>query len=84
MLGGILTALSTIWFFRPATLVWAAMLIPQLVDGVIQQATAYESNNRRRLVTGLLFGYGVTGLLLLSLVAVFQWGFQMGLHIKGS
>lgn len=40
--------------------------------------TPYESGNLRRLATGLLFGYGLTVLLLTSLGWAYQWGFGFG------
>ena len=54
------------------------MLLPLVLDGVIQLRTAYESRNRRRLWTGILFGYGLTSLLLLSAVWVFRQGYALG------
>ena len=37
---------------------WVAcvLMIPLVVDGFTQRLTAYESNNMRRLWTGILFG----------------------------
>ena len=32
--------------------------IPMIIDGLVQKHTPYLSNNRRRLITGLLFGFG--------------------------
>lgn len=59
--------------------VWWAflMLIPLIADGLIQQFTAYESKNYKRLITGLLFGYGIMNLFLRSTVWVFQLGYGM-------
>ena len=65
-LGGILTAAATYWLGHPTAAVAAVLLIPMLADGFAQLCTPYESGNYRRLVTGLLFGYGLTVLLLLS------------------
>ena len=53
------------------------------VDGLLQLCTPYESGNYRRLVTGLLFGYGLTVLLLLSLGWTYRWGFAFGLRLLG-
>ena len=41
----------------------ALMMIPLIIDGTIQHKTDYESNNAKRLASGLLFGYGATELL---------------------
>ena len=35
------------------------ILIPLIVDGGVQALTKYESTNRRRFITGLLFGVGL-------------------------
>lgn len=32
------------------------MILPLLLDGIIQLKTSYESNNIKRLITGFLFG----------------------------
>ena len=56
----------------------AVLLIPMLADGFAQLCTPYESGNLRRLVTGILFGYGLTVLLLTSLGWAYQWGFGFG------
>ena len=34
-------------------------IIPLMIDGVVQESTSYESNNRRRLCTGILYGFGM-------------------------
>jgi len=77
-LAGILAALATWWLYHPGPLWSAALLLPLVLDGVIQLCTAYESRNRRRLWTGILFGYGLTSLLLLSAVWVFRQGYALG------
>lgn len=32
------------------------MMVPMVIDGTVQLLTSYESNNRRRFLTGFLFG----------------------------
>ena len=36
------------------------LLLPLIVDGSVQLATKYESNNTKRVMTGLLFGFCIT------------------------
>ncbi len=36
--------------------------IPMVLDGVIQLKTKYVSNNYKRFITGVLFGYGFLGI----------------------
>ena len=49
-----------------------------VADGVIQARTTYESTNLKRFITGLLFGYGLMVLFLLSLGAAFAFGISLG------
>ena len=82
-LAGILLAAFTWWAAHPGA-VWAALLmVPLVADGVIQLCTAYESRNRRRLWTGILFGYALTDLFLLSTQWALQWGYSVGLEMRG-
>ena len=82
-LGGILLCLVTFPFVRAGVLPAAAMLFPLAADGVLQALTAYESRNGRRLATGLLFGYGLADLFLLSTCAVFRYGLELGRNWRG-
>lgn len=34
------------------------LLIPMVIDGLFQKYTSYLSNNKKRLLSGLLFGFG--------------------------
>lgn len=82
-LAGILAAAATYWLIRPPAAVAAVLLLPMVADGFAQMLTPYESGNYRRLVTGALFGYGLTVLLFLSLGWAYQWGFWVGLRLLG-
>lgn len=53
MVGGIAAA---IFWGCPSFWVVCLMMLPLVVDGFTQMLTAYESNNLRRLWTGILFG----------------------------
>ena len=53
MLIGIFVAFC---FGYPRFWIVCVMMIPLVVDGFTQRLTAYESNNLRRLWTGILFG----------------------------
>lgn len=69
---------ATWWAVHPPAGVAAVLLVPLIADGLLQLCTPYESGNLRRLATGLLFGYGLTVLLLTSLGWAYQWGFGFG------
>ena len=63
---GILAAVGSWWLWRPPVALALVLLVPLVVDGLVQLCTAYESRNYRRLWTGVLFGYGLTALFFLS------------------
>ena len=51
------------------------MTLPMVIDGLIQLKTKYRSTNKRRLITGLLFGYGFFSLLcylIAQMIMLFQ------------
>ena len=75
---GILTGLVCCFFFRPPMWICILFLIPMVVDGFAQQLTAYESTNTKRVITGLLFGFGLWMLFAISIVAVFRLGMLLG------
>ena len=77
-LAGILLCLAAFPFFRAPALPAAGLLLPLIADGGLQALTPYESGNGRRVVTGLLFGYALADLFLLSTGAVFQLGLSLG------
>ncbi|MGL5549893.1 MAG: DUF2085 domain-containing protein [Culicoidibacterales bacterium] len=44
------------------------LMLPMIVDGFVQLLTRYESTNWRRLITGILFGYGLVNVYVHSLL----------------
>ncbi len=80
-MGGILLGLLSGMFYLPPWWAAAAWMVPMVADGFIQLLSRYESTNPRRLVTGLLFGYGFAVLFLLSSLAAFQHGYRFGQSI---
>lgn len=68
--------------WHPGTVCSLMMLLPLVIDGMIQLCTAYESKNIRRLWTGVLFGYGLTNLLFLSAAWVYRLGYTAGLNMR--
>ena len=51
------------------------MMMPLVIDGFIQRLTTYESNNMRRLFTGILFG--------IAFVFMFIYFHRACVHIAG-
>ena len=76
---GILLAPAAFWMFGlPDGKICLWLLLPLVLDGGIQRLTRYESGNIRRLLTGILFGYALVGLLVLSTIGAARWGYQLG------
>ena len=51
------------------TLIFA---IPLIIDGTVQRFTRYESNNIKRLITGLLGGYGFGIAIIHTLISLYK------------
>ncbi|MBO5995216.1 MAG: DUF2085 domain-containing protein [Firmicutes bacterium] len=79
---GILAALIAVWFVRPAWWLMAAIMAPMIIDGLIQALTSYESNNWRRLITGLLFGFGIAMLFFIATIELFKFGLSIGINLR--
>ena len=56
--------------------------LPLLLDGFAQKLTSYQSGNLRRLVTGVLFGYALVGLVSITTIFAAQTGFEFGKNLK--
>ena len=74
---GILAGLLLIFFWQPPVWIPGILLVPLILDGGIQLKTAYESNNRRRVITGFFFGYGLLTLTALLCIASFRFGYHL-------
>lgn len=83
-LAGIILCLLSAPFLLPPVSLALGLLVPMVLDGGLQALTPYESGNLRRLVTGLLFGYGLAALFLRSTVWAFQWGMELGRSLTAS
>ncbi len=75
-------ALITCPFCRPPLWVALLLMLPMIADGLIQYFTAYESNNLRRVLTGILFGYALVMFLVITLIMAFQYGMRLGENWK--
>lgn len=54
------------------------IMLPLIFDGFLQGLTSYESNNLKRIVTGILFGYGIMSLFFYSIIFTFNLGYSFG------
>ena len=77
-----LVALFSCFFLRPTILVSMLLLIPLVIDGAVQLVTSYESNNIRRFITGVLFGYGLIMIVVLTTIVAFQYGLSIGREMR--
>lgn len=75
---GIMLAVFSAWAWHPAVSMLIILLLPMLADGFVQLLTQYESNNTRRLITGLLFGYSLAILVAITLGAAYSMGHSFG------
>lgn len=54
------------------------LMLPMVVDGSIQALTKYESNNIKRLITGILFGIALTFCFHALNVSAINNGIKLG------
>ena len=75
---GMVIGLILIFFVRPGFLLPVLLMVPMITDGLVQNLGHRESTNPRRLITGILFGYGFVTVLLKGLIICFQYGWSIG------
>lgn len=73
-LAGIIGGMVIYTVFRLAWYGYLMLMIPLIIDGFIQLKTQYQSTNTRRFITGVLFGYGLVSIFLLSSIYVYDLG----------
>lgn len=54
------------------------LMVPLIIDGFLQLLTQYKSNNIKRLVTGILFGYGFFNIFIKSITFVLYLDYNYG------
>ena len=74
MLAGVVCCFA----FRPPVWICILLMLPMIADGLIQRLTTYESTNVKRVITGALFGYALVSFVVVTLIATFQLGVQLG------
>lgn len=73
---GIIFSLFSCFFFKISITASIIIMLPMIADGFIQLKTSYESNNRRRFITGFLFGYGLFMIFIITTIMAFNFGFN--------
>ncbi len=81
-LTGIIFGIIIYAFFSINTLLGIIIMLPMVIDGLMQALTKYESNNFKRFVTGFLFGYGLISLFIDSSLWVMIKGYTLGNSLK--
>ena len=71
MLVGELTSLVFNFFININSVFLLMIMIPMSIDGALQYLTIYESNNLKRFVTGLLFGFSLVALIFNGIKFIF-------------
>lgn len=69
-------------FYRPSIFTLILMMLPMIADGMIQLFTRYESNNVRRLWTGMLFGYALMMLFAVTTMYALEYGRSWGTALQ--
>lgn len=79
---GTLLSVISFWFIEMDKVLLFISLLPMVIDGTVQRFGKYESNNTRRFLTGLLFGYAFIYLFFMSVAYAYRLGFNLGIDIK--
>ena len=75
---GMLAGVVCCFAFRPPVWICILLMLPMIADGLIQRLTTYESSNIKRVITGTLFGYALVTFVVITLIATFRLGVQLG------
>lgn len=74
-------AVVSLWFYLPPLWLALVLMVPMVADGFLQLKTRYESTNRRRLLTGIPFGYSLVVLFVLFTKGLYDFGYWIGLKL---
>lgn len=81
-LAGMIVSLFSCFFFRIPLGVAIFILIPMVIDGLVQMFTSYESNNQRRFISGFFFGFGLIMLVAIHTVYLYGIGLKIGMDLR--
>lgn len=66
------------FLYHPNIIYNLLLITPLILDGFIQLLTNYESNNFKRFFTGIIFGYALCNIFIISIVFTFKCGSNFG------
>ena len=69
LIGYVVGGITSI-FYRAPFYWYIPLLIPLILDGTIQMFTKYESNNIKRIITGIIAGFGYINLLVIFIIFI--------------
>lgn len=78
LIGILIAVIGFAWIKNIPIIILVLMMIPMIADGITQALTKYESNNTKRLITGILFGIGIVTLFFMSVIYVYELGRECG------
>lgn len=64
--------------YHPNLIYNLLLMAPMILDGFIQLSTNYESNNLKRFFTGLIFGYALCNIFIISVIFTWKCGLNFG------
>lgn len=79
---GMISSPFLFYFFHPSILINLLLMFPMILDGFIQLLTKYESNNIKRFFSGILFGYSLFNIIIISIIFTWKCGYNFGKNIK--
>jgi len=71
---GIILSVFLYKLYAYSILINIIFISPMLIDGFLQSLTKYESNNIKRVLTGIFFGYGSCNLFMQSVLFTISLG----------
>lgn len=73
IIGEIICIITILFNIKLSIIIYIALLLVMGADWFIQYIHLLESNNIRRVITGVLGGYGLTGIYYYTIVIIFNF-----------
>lgn len=82
LIGCILGLFGFIWFKEINWVIEVLLMVPMVVDGYLQYFKNIMSNNKRRFITGLLFGITFIRIFIYPFIIAYNFGKELGISIR--